>query len=498
MAAPARTVPRGQHDRGAARPSLGQPPRTMGLPRRPARGRPDRDGPADRSERSPDSRQPARRALRGRARLHEPARRAARSPGSTTDRGPTSSTAFPFPHVVTVEARLDERELRLTTEIEPTGRAAVPISFCWHPYLRLPDAPRRAWKLRWPACSTCSSTSACSRPASSSGNAAERAALGSRTFDDHYALGTDRRFSLSAGRRKVELRFGPTYPFAQLFVPARGDFAAIEPMTATIDALGHGSAPSVAPGETFRAWFTIGARDAPPPARRRAHRLSRQPVRTRRPLLDRAHTGRARGHVVSRPGRLAAARFRRDRSRRVSHARRRALRPGAVHAHRDPVAGSGERRPADRTRAGNAIWSSSAAADVVAHLERGTGVAVHCMGGRGRTGTVIGVALVRPRPRSRCRDRVLAPARRRARAPRLAREPVAGRGRRGLRASGRQHHVDGRRCRGRNRRTGRCRTSRPSRRSRAGSSRRPTAAHACAPSGRTGCCRARACPACCP
>ncbi len=36
-----------------------------------------------------------------------------------------------------------------------------------------------------------------------------------------------------------------------------------------------------------------------------------------------------------------------------------------------------------------------AAADVVAQLERGIGVAVHCMGGRGRTGTVIGTALVR-------------------------------------------------------------------------------------------------------
>lgn len=36
-----------------------------------------------------------------------------------------------------------------------------------------------------------------------------------------------------------------------------------------------------------------------------------------------------------------------------------------------------------------------AAADVVAHVERGIGVAVHCMGGRGRTGTVLGGALVR-------------------------------------------------------------------------------------------------------
>ena len=36
-----------------------------------------------------------------------------------------------------------------------------------------------------------------------------------------------------------------------------------------------------------------------------------------------------------------------------------------------------------------------AAADVVDHVRRGIGVAVHCMGGRGRTGTVVGVALVR-------------------------------------------------------------------------------------------------------
>lgn len=37
----------------------------------------------------------------------------------------------------------------------------------------------------------------------------------------------------------------------------------------------------------------------------------------------------------------------------------------------------------------------AAADDVLAHLARGVGVAVHCMGGRGRTGTVVGVVLVR-------------------------------------------------------------------------------------------------------
>ena len=49
--------------------------------------------------------------------------------------------------------------------------------------------------------------------------------------------------------------------------------------------------------------------------------------------------------------------------------------------------------PNDPTRESALV--EEAAADVVEHLECGIGVAVHCMGGRGRTGTVVGVALVR-------------------------------------------------------------------------------------------------------
>jgi len=56
----------------------------------------------------------------------------------------------------------------------------------------------------------------------------------------------------------------------------------------------------------------------------------------------------------------------------------------------DLVSG-GEPNEPERER----VLVARAADDVVAHLTRGLGVAVHCMGGRGRTGTVIGVALVR-------------------------------------------------------------------------------------------------------
>jgi aldose 1-epimerase len=165
--------------------------------------------------------------------------------------------AFPFPHFVTIDARLDHNGLRLNVEIEPSGRSAVPISFCWHPFVQLPKTPRREWELRWPRCERVLVDERVIPTGVRTPQPAERAPLADRTFDDHYALGTDRRFGLRAGARAIEFRFGLTYPFAQLYVPPRGNFAAIEPMTATIDALGRGTTPIVEPGERFNAWFSI-------------------------------------------------------------------------------------------------------------------------------------------------------------------------------------------------------------------------------------------------
>jgi galactose mutarotase-like enzyme len=172
---------------------------------------------------------------------------------------PDLMEAFPFPHVVTIDARLNERELRLTTEIQPTARTSVPVSFCWHPFVQIPGAPRATWNLRWPRCERLLVDDRIIPTGERVTQPAENDPLADRTFDDHYALGTDRRFALQAAGRRLEMRFGATYPVAQLYVPARGNFAAIEPMTAPIDALGRGQAPLVKPAERFRAWFTIAA-----------------------------------------------------------------------------------------------------------------------------------------------------------------------------------------------------------------------------------------------
>jgi len=175
---------------------------------------------------------------------------------------PEKLRAFPFPHVLTVDARLHPtRGLKIRTEVIPTADRAVPISFGWHPYVRLPNAPRREWELRWPACEHVDVDTRIIPTGARTPRRAERAPIAGRTFDDCYALGRDRTFAISAGsgrrRRALRLRFDANYPFAQLFVPPRRQLVAIEPMTAEIDALGRGISPLVEPGDRFSAAFTL-------------------------------------------------------------------------------------------------------------------------------------------------------------------------------------------------------------------------------------------------
>lgn len=171
---------------------------------------------------------------------------------------PDKLRAFPFPHVLTIDARLHpERGLTITTEVRPTADSAVPVSFGWHPYVKLPRGPRAQWELRWPACEHVEVDKHTIPTGARTPQPGQRAPIADRTFDDHYALGRDRRFSIASEGRMLSLSFDANYPFGQLFVPPRRQLVAIEPMTATIDALGRGTAPLVEPGERFRAAFRL-------------------------------------------------------------------------------------------------------------------------------------------------------------------------------------------------------------------------------------------------
>jgi len=183
---------------------------------------------------------------------------------ATLDYGayPDKLRAFPFPHRVEIDARLHpKRGLNIVTRVDPTADRAVPISFGWHPFLQLPNVPRAEWELRWPACQHVEVDERVIPTGARTDQPVEHAPIGDRTFDDHYALGSDRTFSIAAGagraRRTLTLLFDPWFPYAQLFVPPGEQIVAIEPMTAEIDALGRGTAPIVQPGHRFQAAFML-------------------------------------------------------------------------------------------------------------------------------------------------------------------------------------------------------------------------------------------------
>jgi galactose mutarotase-like enzyme len=171
---------------------------------------------------------------------------------------PDKLRAFPFPHVIAIDAQLDaEHGLTLTTEVRATGDTPVPVSFGWHPYLRMPAGGRAGWELTWPECEHVEVDDNVIPTGVRTPQPAERAPIARRTYDDHYALGADRTFAVHAEGRTLTLEYDDGYPFAQLFVPPRRQIIAIEPMTSEIDAVGRNIAPLCNPGDTYTASFSI-------------------------------------------------------------------------------------------------------------------------------------------------------------------------------------------------------------------------------------------------
>src|SRR5262249_24019948 len=64
---------------------------------------------------------------------------------------PDLLSLFPFPHRLEVTASLASNALTLETLLVADGESAVPVSFGFHPYLRLPGLPRANWRLRTPS-----------------------------------------------------------------------------------------------------------------------------------------------------------------------------------------------------------------------------------------------------------------------------------------------------------------------------------------------------------
>jgi aldose 1-epimerase len=172
---------------------------------------------------------------------------------------PLLTQAFPFPHRVEIEARLAGAELRIATTVRAGEETSVPIAFGFHPYLQLPGVERSEWEMTAPVRERLELDERMLPMGRREPVEIASGSLGSRTFDDAYlAPAGGEPFVLSGGGRRMELRMGNGYPFAQIYAPEDLDAVAFEPMTAPANALVSGEdLPMLPPGRTFTATFSI-------------------------------------------------------------------------------------------------------------------------------------------------------------------------------------------------------------------------------------------------
>jgi aldose 1-epimerase len=179
---------------------------------------------------------------------------------------PELLAAFPFPHRLTVTATLQGAALAVTTTLAATGERPVPVAFGWHPYLRLPGAPRAEWRLLLPARRHLELDDRGLPTGKAADEPAEADPVGQRTYDDLYALvegdPAGHRLGLEAAGRRLVVDYGPGYDHAQVFAPPGAEFVCLEPMTVPTAALATGTTPLVAPGDRFTARFAISVEDA--------------------------------------------------------------------------------------------------------------------------------------------------------------------------------------------------------------------------------------------
>ncbi len=178
--------------------------------------------------------------------------------------GPALLELFPFEHDVEFEAVVSDGALTITTTVVASGPEPVPVSFGFHPYLRLPVGDRRAWQVELGATQRLVLDDR-SIPTGERIPLAPRSfALADSSWDDGLAnLDDPPVFVVAADGRTLTMTFDEGFDWAQVYAPPSKEFICFEPMTAATDALNSGEGLRVLePGQRHRARFTVMFKEA--------------------------------------------------------------------------------------------------------------------------------------------------------------------------------------------------------------------------------------------
>jgi galactose mutarotase-like enzyme len=173
---------------------------------------------------------------------------------------PELMAGFPFPHVLELTVELSGGQIRIDTELIPTGEEPVPVAFGFHPYLRLPGVERERWVVELPVSSRMQLDDRMLPTGLSEPVRIPPGPLGERSFDDAFDGLTDPAvFAVSGAGRKLSLRFVTGYRFAQVYAPPGRDFISFEPMTAPVNPFESARTLLAQPGSSYLTRFEIVA-----------------------------------------------------------------------------------------------------------------------------------------------------------------------------------------------------------------------------------------------
>jgi aldose 1-epimerase len=184
-------------------------------------------------------------------------------------RYPDFMAQFPFAHTIDMTYRLRDGILEVETSIENHAAEAMPVSVAFHPYFRLHDSPRNAWKVVLPAKeSYVLSASLVATGEMKPMPYKNPQALEGISLDDVLGgliAGESGRteFAVEGVKERLAVLFGPKYAVAVVYSPQNRDFICFEPMSGPTNAFNlkqagkYNNLQSIPPGEKWRESFWI-------------------------------------------------------------------------------------------------------------------------------------------------------------------------------------------------------------------------------------------------
>jgi aldose 1-epimerase len=188
-------------------------------------------------------------------------------------RQPMWMKQWPFAHAIDITHRLQNGVLEVQTTITNMSVEPMPVAIGFHPYYRLADSPRDAWKLavgartHWRLATNKVPTGE-TEPIEQLFPNPRAATLGDYELDDVFGdLERDRdgraTMSVVGQKQRLDVVLGANYRSVVIWSPKGRDFVCIEPMAGITDAINlaqkglYKELQSIAPGGTWRESFWV-------------------------------------------------------------------------------------------------------------------------------------------------------------------------------------------------------------------------------------------------